>query len=97
MLRKMVVLSLVVGLGAFGAGCGDPCEAAAEDFVAAYEACGIDTGTDGGDGAEVECTDTLQAQLECSAACAAAAPCEALDGTDADAALDYGLCVADCI
>lgn len=97
MLRKMVVLSLVVGLGAFGAGCGDPCEAAAEDFVASYEACGITTTDGGSDGAEVECTDTLQAQLECYAACAAAAPCEALDASDADAALDYGTCLADCL
>ena len=40
MLRKFVVLSMVLGLGAFGAGCGgNECETAAEDLTTIAALC----------------------------------------------------------
>jgi hypothetical protein len=98
MLRKsLVVLSMIAGLGAFAQGCGNDCDAAADDVAAKNEECGI-TATDGEDGSDetVECTDEVAAAATCFAACYTAAPCEAFDGSDPDALADYAACTADC-
>jgi len=95
-LRKVVVLSLGLGLAAFAQGCGNDCDAAADEITAKFEECGITVSGGDGDGSGGECTEEAAAAATCLADCVTAAPCEALDGTDVDAALDYGTCVLDC-
>ncbi|MCA9689910.1 MAG: hypothetical protein KC636_09900 [Myxococcales bacterium] len=89
----------MVLVGSFmGSGCGkNDCEDASDRLAAKYDECGITT-EDGGDGggAEVECSDALGAQLQCTADCADAAACGAFDGSDLDALASYGECASAC-
>ncbi|NUP07537.1 MAG: hypothetical protein HOW73_15925 [Polyangiaceae bacterium] len=101
MLRKMVVLSMVVGLGAFAQGCGNDCDAAADQIQAKFDECGVTvpSGDDGGD-EEAECTEADGTAALCVADCTDAVPCENLDtdtsNDDADAAAAYLECLGGC-
>jgi len=98
MLRKFAVVSCFLGLAAFAQGCGNDCDAAADDISAKQDECGIDAPSDdGGDTAEtVECTDALGTAALCTADCYTAASCETLKGEDVDGAADFATCLADC-
>jgi hypothetical protein len=78
-----------------GAACPNDCDHAGDIIVQRYEACDIEVETTD-DTEEVECTDALAAQYLCIAACIEVAPCEALAGTDADAALALATCYSEC-
>jgi len=96
MLRKSFVVLSVVGLAAFAQGCGNDCDAAADDIEAKAEECGIDTSDGDGGDAEVECTDSRAANATCVASCFTNAPCDALTGDDPEGALDFVACLGDC-
>jgi hypothetical protein len=98
-MRKMILFAAFAGIAGLATACGgDDCEKASDRITAKFEECGVPTDDDGdGDGEDAECTDEAAAQLECFADCAEAADCAAFDGSDADAALDYAGCLADCL
>ena len=80
------------------AGCGgDACEDAAERLADKFEECDFPTGGgDDDDSGDTECTDEDAEAAECFADCAEDAPCGALNGTDLDAAAEYGMCAQNC-
>lgn len=79
---------------------GTDCDKAADRIEDRSIECGLDipddTGTEDTDFVEPECTDTLAEQSLCIADCYEAAPCEALDGSDTDAAAELGTCLSEC-
>lgn len=96
MLRKVALISMMIAAGALQ-GCGNDCDAAADDITAKYEECGI-TLPAGGDGdGGGECTDEAAKLATCLAACVTAADCKALDGSDPAALMKYGECTGKCL
>jgi hypothetical protein len=97
-LMALAMGSLVVG----GVGCGGtPCDDvtdSADAAAAKAEECGVDLPDAPADDSDAECTitDEQAAVAICSNDCAAAAPCGAWDGTDADAVAALLECVAAC-
>lgn len=73
----------------------NPCDAWRADVQDAYDACGVST-----DECPVDLMNDLSSedadQVDCVTACDLAASCEALDGTDADAATALDECRAAC-
>lgn len=97
MLRKFAVVSCFLGLAAFAQGCGNDCDAAADDAEAKFDECGIDIPTvEDDDGEEAECTEAAGTLALCQADCITAASCEALKGEDAEGAADYATCIGKC-
>lgn len=97
MLRKFAVVSCFLGLAAFAQGCGNDCDAAADDIQAKSDECSLPSG-DGGDDetVEVECTEELGTLALCQADCYTAASCEALKGEDVEGATSFAECIAKC-
>lgn len=92
--RSWIGLTLLVTLGAFGLGCGTPCENARARIDARYAECQI-TVEDPEAQSEV-CSATEGEYMSCVADCTDSATCEALDNSDPQGAEDFATCFADC-
>ncbi|WP_050431932.1 hypothetical protein [Chondromyces crocatus] len=73
----------------FAMGCGGN---ACDDAADKAEECGLTSSGGSGDSGDVECTGTV----ECAANCIVDAPCDAFDGSNADASTAYLECVTGC-
>lgn len=89
-------LSVLAVLGASQLGCATPCERAQERIVKHYEECKIAVETPDSGAGSVSCGVDEGSVLDCRADCVEAAACEALDGSDEEAAADFLECDADC-
>jgi len=103
-MQKIVALSFVAVLATL-AGCGTPCEAAADKQQAKIDSCGAAEapaeGEGEGEGEAPACDEEDAALAECNAACYEEADCKGIPGTkDFDATgtefTDFGACVAKC-
>lgn len=95
MKRVTIGLLVLVAIGVSQSGCGSRCDRADDRIIKHYEDCKISVAAESGSGNAV-CSDAGAVYLECRADCVEAASCEALNGTDFEAAADFGKCNADC-
>ena len=78
------------------AGCKSPCEELNEDLVKFWDDCEVELPSDLKDGGHEQC-DIEHDVADCTAKCYDDGGCEAIDGSDPDAASALADCTAGCL
>jgi hypothetical protein len=94
--KKALCCGLFALLGGLVAGCTNACGRAANDIDRKYLDCGIEVQDPTEEPEPPACTEELGAQQACSAKCFTDASCEALKGSDGQAAAELAECLGDC-